>query len=349
MRRILAPIVLLTCLLILSPTVVLGEKLTFGDLEERNGLFYEKSSNVPFSGKVSGVLKGERWTRFSQGEFNKGKKNGPWNEYYDPDHLAVKGSYKDGVKDGLWISYSDIEPSIVTERGKFKNGHKEGKWIGKHVDGFPDYEGNYVRGVREGQWIEYERIKQTFVRSRWVGIYKNGEKVGLWTRYWGESDQKIWEAGVYKNSKREGLWKSYWSNGGDNNPLWETGKFKEGYKHGPWDSYHENGQLWESGKFDAGKRIGVWKIYAFDGSLRFEGEINQVKNGIKVDFWVEENSFSGYDWFEKGMYKNGQKEGIWSRQIIDDAEVYYYSVYKNGKHIRTLPENVSEKNIRNFE
>ena len=64
---------LLTCLLILSPNVVLGEKLTFGDLEERNGLFYEKSSNVPFSGKVSGVLKGERWTRFFQGEFTKGK------------------------------------------------------------------------------------------------------------------------------------------------------------------------------------------------------------------------------------------------------------------------------------
>ena len=41
-----------------SVRVVLGETVKFEDLVKRNGLFYNKFTDVPFSGKVSGKRQG---------------------------------------------------------------------------------------------------------------------------------------------------------------------------------------------------------------------------------------------------------------------------------------------------
>ena len=65
MERILASLVLMVLLL---PALALGE--TMKDLVERDGLYYPKFSEVPFTGKT-------------QGSFRKGKKHGPWVGYYD--------------------------------------------------------------------------------------------------------------------------------------------------------------------------------------------------------------------------------------------------------------------------
>ena len=43
---------LLTCLFILSPNVVLGE--TMDDLVKREGIYYKKFTDVPFTGKTTG-------------------------------------------------------------------------------------------------------------------------------------------------------------------------------------------------------------------------------------------------------------------------------------------------------
>ena len=58
---------LLTCLFILSPNVVMSE--TMDDLVKREGLYYKKFSDVPFTGKVTGI---------EQGKMKKGKKEGKW-------------------------------------------------------------------------------------------------------------------------------------------------------------------------------------------------------------------------------------------------------------------------------
>ena len=49
MKRFLAPILLVT---LLFPSFALGVELD--DLVIRGGLFYEKFTNIPFSGKVTG-------------------------------------------------------------------------------------------------------------------------------------------------------------------------------------------------------------------------------------------------------------------------------------------------------
>ena len=76
MKRILAPIFLMV---FLFPSLALGEKM--GDLVERNGVYYKKFSNVPFTGKTTGK---------SQGSFKNGKEDGPLDWYYENGQLSSK-------------------------------------------------------------------------------------------------------------------------------------------------------------------------------------------------------------------------------------------------------------------
>jgi antitoxin component YwqK of YwqJK toxin-antitoxin module len=83
------PLTLLTCLLFLSPNVVLSE--TLDDLVEREGLYYKKFSDVPFSGKITGII---------QSSFKNGKKEGAWVAYYKDGTVDKEytGTFKNGKK-----------------------------------------------------------------------------------------------------------------------------------------------------------------------------------------------------------------------------------------------------------
>ena len=61
---------LLTCLLFLAPNVVLSE--TMDDLVVRDDLYYKESSDIPFSGEITGL---------SKGAFKNGKVDGTWIGY----------------------------------------------------------------------------------------------------------------------------------------------------------------------------------------------------------------------------------------------------------------------------
>ena len=55
MKHILAPILLLV---FLFPALALGEEVTFDDLVEREGIYYKKYTDVPFTGEVTGQKQG---------------------------------------------------------------------------------------------------------------------------------------------------------------------------------------------------------------------------------------------------------------------------------------------------
>jgi hypothetical protein len=71
-------ILLLLLILLFFPVVSLGE--TMVDLVERDGLFYTKFTDVPFTGNINGK---------SQGVIKNGKKEGPWVEYQDNGQLQL--------------------------------------------------------------------------------------------------------------------------------------------------------------------------------------------------------------------------------------------------------------------
>ena len=161
MRHLLTSVVLLV---FLFPAVALGQGVTMDDLVERNGLYYEKFTNVPFTGTTTGKI---------QGSFKNGKEDGPWVRYHDNGQLAGEGTYKDGEKDGPWVHYWDNRG--LWHKGSYKDGQNDGPWIEYWENGQLHWEGTFKDGKMDGPWIFFH-VDGT-VNEEWTGTYKNDVKV----------------------------------------------------------------------------------------------------------------------------------------------------------------------------
>ena len=72
--------------------------------------YYEGGSRIPFTGEtVMSHLNGEVSSR---GFVRDGKREGPWEFYHGNGSISMKGSYKDGEQEGLFLSLIHIsEPT----------------------------------------------------------------------------------------------------------------------------------------------------------------------------------------------------------------------------------------------
>ncbi len=92
---------------------------TFDDLVERDGLYYKKFTDTPFTGKITG--------NYEQGSIKDGKRVGIWVLYYANGQLWSKGEWKNGKAVGEWVTYS--ENGQLRTKGKYKNGEQVGEWF----------------------------------------------------------------------------------------------------------------------------------------------------------------------------------------------------------------------------
>ena len=135
----------------------------FDDLVEREGVYYLKLTNTPFTGKTTGT---------AQLTFNKGIRHGPFAQYHDNGQLEIKGTYIGGKRDGPWVFYHDNGQLWV--EGTLKVGVKDGLWISYYENGQLAYKGSFLNGYRDGPWVWYNNNGVESWRS---GTYKNGEKI----------------------------------------------------------------------------------------------------------------------------------------------------------------------------
>ena len=128
---------LLTCLFIISPNVVFSEAMR--DLRYRDGLWYKKFTQVPFSGKITGK---------DQGTIKNGKREGAWVSYHKNGRLEFKGNYKNGKGEGERVVYNDS--GTLMQKGTYKDGKKEGYWVVYLKDGTVDkeYTGTFKNGKK---------------------------------------------------------------------------------------------------------------------------------------------------------------------------------------------------------
>ena len=106
---------ILTFLLSLVSFAIFG--MDFNDLVYREGLYYEKSTDSPFTGKVRGL---------SEGLIREGKQEGPWIEFHRKRKLYLKGNYENGKRNGSWTAY--WSSGQLVHQAIFKNGVREGNW-----------------------------------------------------------------------------------------------------------------------------------------------------------------------------------------------------------------------------
>ena len=75
---------------LLLTSVSWSKSIDSKDLVKRDGLYYEKFTDKPFTGKVTGL---------KQGKIKKGKIKGKWNEYWQSGTLKETYTVKKGKKE----------------------------------------------------------------------------------------------------------------------------------------------------------------------------------------------------------------------------------------------------------
>ena len=141
----LTSIILILFLSLLSSTS--WSEITRNDLVYRDGLWYKKFTDVPFTGKITGK---------EQGSIKDGKREGFWISYYDNGQLNWKVNYKNGLKEGKWVSY--YENGKLWSEGEYdKFGEMTGEWVSYYDNGQLKQGGKYENGYMSGKQVFYNK------------------------------------------------------------------------------------------------------------------------------------------------------------------------------------------------
>jgi hypothetical protein len=82
------------------------------DLVLREGLYYEKFTDKPFTGKLDEAQ--------GRGALKDGKAEVPWVMYWSNGQLRSKGAHKNGKREGPWVTYHDN--GQLASAGAYKSG-----------------------------------------------------------------------------------------------------------------------------------------------------------------------------------------------------------------------------------
>ena len=82
--------------------------------------------------------------------------------------------------DDLVLSGLHYKKFANAPQGAFRNGKKEGPWVSYHDNGQLFWKGTYKEGKEEGPWVSHHYNGQLF----WKGTYKDGKVEGPWISYW---------------------------------------------------------------------------------------------------------------------------------------------------------------------
>ena len=146
--------ILLVSLFLFSPTIT-AETSYYKNLIEKEGLFYKKGSNKPYSGSVKG----------SQiGLMVKGKREKEWKEFYPNGNIKREVSFKNGVQHGLGSSY--FPDGKLLMRGNLINGLQDGVWKKFYPNGNVEIKLTFKEGNREGLKEVFDEIGE-IISKEW--------------------------------------------------------------------------------------------------------------------------------------------------------------------------------------
>jgi antitoxin component YwqK of YwqJK toxin-antitoxin module len=165
MKKLLLIITLILPLLLSSESWAIGAY----DLVEREGLYYEKFTDVPFTGKIDYQ---------SKLSFKGGKPQGEWVGYYENGQLRSKVNYVNGNLHGKKFSY--YNNGQLRSKENYVNGKKHGEWFYYRHNGLLAKKENYVNGKAHGEFTAYYSNGTLAYIHKWVNdqfgeIISNGE------------------------------------------------------------------------------------------------------------------------------------------------------------------------------
>jgi hypothetical protein len=123
-------ITFLTIVFCLTSSIAFSKTVAPTDLVERNGITYKKFSNKPYSGSVEGA---DELSLSVKGTYRNGKRDGLWEAYWDNGQLRYIRTYKNGVSVGDRESY--YKNGKLWMKGTYKDGKKDGVVEWYHENG----------------------------------------------------------------------------------------------------------------------------------------------------------------------------------------------------------------------
>ncbi|MDC6458143.1 toxin-antitoxin system YwqK family antitoxin [Alphaproteobacteria bacterium] len=148
---------------VMLPSISWG--LSMDDLVKRDGLWYKKFTDIPFTGKIDEGI--------DRGSINNGKAQGSWVIYFGDGQLKRKVNFKDGNLHGSYVSYHDNGQLFL--KGNYENGKQEGYWERYYPNGQSSDKGVFKNSKKEGYWEGF--LKDGTVWRDDTGTFKNGVKV----------------------------------------------------------------------------------------------------------------------------------------------------------------------------
>ena len=129
------------------------EPINYETLVEKDGVFYTKDTNKPYSGKVFGLYE-VGGQKISEGTLKDGKANGKLTIWHENGQKKKEGIYKDGKLDGKWTDWHDNGQKY--KEGIYKDGLKDRKWTYWDENGQKWHEVTHKDGevIEEIYWDE---------------------------------------------------------------------------------------------------------------------------------------------------------------------------------------------------
>jgi hypothetical protein len=124
---------------------------------------------------------------------------------YESGARKSVGTLVVGRRHGEWTEYWPDGPLLMS--GRYEDGDRVGEWSFHHEDGTLRSRGQYVAGLRDGDWRSYHPGGQTLSREGRHDAGDDGERVGLWTKYFRSG--AIMERGTYDAGVMQGHWVFY--------------------------------------------------------------------------------------------------------------------------------------------
>jgi antitoxin component YwqK of YwqJK toxin-antitoxin module len=123
-------------------------------------LFYE-DGQLAAEGRYYNSLKDSIWKYYSYYDhaltarelYDKGKRNGIMEHFYNNGNLSEKIGWKNDRKNGTWEQY--YNNNILKLKGSYADGKLEGEFVVNYNDGKPYLKGKYLNDLRHGKWIFY--------------------------------------------------------------------------------------------------------------------------------------------------------------------------------------------------
>jgi len=216
-----------------------------------------------------------------------------WKFYDETGKLVLTINYKNGLKNGLRVTY--LEKEIIAEN--FENDIKQGLTTYYYPDSTINRTVNFVNGREDGLSKEYGEDGRVITLT----TYKKGYVV---------SRERINR--LDSEGRKQWAWKFFHPNG-----LVKTeGKYKNDLKNGYFKDYDEKGKLLSTSKWIDGEqqkdaaeltKLEIEKEYYPDGTVKsFQGYKNGLPEGVRREFAEDGTIVAGY------IFKDGKKvsEGI---------------------------------------